>query len=127
MTRSLKQTFHTLVLLLIIVSLYPGSIFGYIFYGDINKQPHILSDVSSISLSHFCTYLFISFLGFYSYSLDKRFKFIFLYLLLLSLLLELLHLVIPQRAFEISDLIGNILGVLSAFMLILFFKFLKKQ
>ena len=32
--------------------------------------------------------------------------------ILLSILLELLHIIIPNRGFEVADLLGNILGVL---------------
>ena len=35
-----------------------------------------------------------------------------IYLFLLSIILELFHLIIPNRGFEWSDLFGNILGLL---------------
>ena len=39
-------------------------------------------------------------------------KFLISYLFLLSIILELFHFIIPNREFEISDLFGNILGVI---------------
>ena len=47
-----------------------------------------------------------------AYKNTKRIKFLILYLFLLSIILELFHLIIPNRAFEISDLFGNIAGVI---------------
>ena len=38
-------------------------------------------------------------------------KFLITYLFSLSIILELFHLIIPNRGFEWSDLFGNILGV----------------
>ena len=36
---------------------------------------------------------------------------IFIYLVLLSVILEILHIIIPDRSFEFSDLFGNLIGV----------------
>ena len=35
-----------------------------------------------------------------------------MYLVLLSMILEILHIIIPDRSFEFSDLFGNLIGVL---------------
>jgi len=43
--------------------------------------------------------------------------------LILSLVLELLHLIIPKRGFEFEDLLGNILGVLLSLILFKLFIF----
>ena len=37
---------------------------------------------------------------------------------ILSVILEALHLVVPNRSFQTSDLIGNILGVLLGYFLV---------
>ena len=42
----------------------------------------------------------------------KKIKFLITYLFLLSVILELFHLIISNRRFEISDLFGNIAGVI---------------
>ena len=39
-----KITFHTFNIGLILIYLYPGSIFGWLLYGDINKQPQLSLD-----------------------------------------------------------------------------------
>jgi len=49
---------------------------------------------------------------------EKKFTNSFLFLFALSFLLELLHFFIPNRAFEIHDLLANIGGVVSVFYLL---------
>ena len=51
---------------------------------------------------------------------------VFAYLFFLSIMLEVAHLLIPERNFEKSDLIGNILGVFIASMIVLIYKFWRK-
>ena len=119
----LRVLFHILILLLIILSLYPGSILGFIFYDNFQSQPQLTGDFLNISSNHFYTYVAISLLGFFSYLGDKKFKLVVIYLFLLSFILEILHLVIPERSFQISDLIGNILGVIVVYIAVLIYKF----
>tara|TARA_B100000795_G_C22625485_1_gene370536 strand:- start:305 stop:568 length:264 start_codon:yes stop_codon:yes gene_type:complete len=64
-----------------------------------------------ISSNHFYTFIILSILGIFTYQNTKKLKFLIIYLLLLSIILELLHIIIPVRIFEWKDLIGNILGV----------------
>ena len=122
----LKILFHILTLLLIILSLYPGSILGFLLYGDFRLQPQITKDFLYISSQHLYVYLFISLLGFLSYLRDRKFKLVVIYLFFLSIILEVSHLVISERSFQIPDLAGNILGVLIAYIVVLIYKFWKK-
>ena len=122
----LKILFHILVLLLIIFSLYPGSILGFLIHGDFELQPKFTKDFFNISSNHFYIYAIISFLGFFSYLRDNKFKLIVIYLFFLAVILELLQLLISERSFQISDLIGNILGVSVIYIFILIYKFWKK-
>ena len=41
---------------------------------------------------------------------------LFIYLICISIILEILHLIIPERGFELGDLFGNIIGVLISFL-----------
>ena len=122
----LRILFHILTLVLIVISLYPGSILGYLFYGDFRLQPQFTKDFLYISAEHFCAYLLVSAFGFFSYLKDKKFKLIIIYLFFLSFSLEIFHFIIPERNFAISDLLGNILGVLIAYMMVLIYKFWRK-
>ena len=117
----LKNSFYLLNVILIIFYISPCSIPGYLIYSDCNLQPNITKDFFLISSNHFYVFLFISLLGFLSFK-NKLVK-IFLYLLFISIVLELLHFVIPHRGYQLQDLLGNILGVLLSLILYKFFKF----
>jgi glycopeptide antibiotics resistance protein len=65
-----------------------------------------------ISSNHLYAFIILSLLGFFAYSNSNKFKFLIRYLFSLSIILELFHLIIPNRGFEWSDLFGNILGVI---------------
>ena len=122
----LKKLFHIFTLLLIILSLYPGSVLGFLFYGDTKLQPQITKDFLHISSQHLYVYLFVSVLGFFSYLRDRKFKLVVIYLFFLSIILEVAHLVISERSFQIDDLAGNILGVLIAYIIVLIYKFWRR-
>ena len=123
----LKKLFHIFTLLLIILSLYPGNIIGFLIYGNIRYEPQITKDFLYISSNQLYVYFLISVLGFFSYLRDKKFKLIVIYLFFLSIILEVAHLVIVERAFQIADLTGNILGVLIAYTIVVIYKLWRKQ
>ena len=106
-----KIIFHFFNIVVIFFYLFPGSIFGWILYDNLYKQPQLTKDFINISSNHFYTFLVLSIFGILSYSNHQNFDLLIKYLLLLSITLELFHLLIPQRSFEFSDLFGNILGV----------------
>ena len=113
----LIPAFHTTNLILIIFYLFPGSIFGCLFYDDCLIQPKISSDIVItsnffISSNHLYAFILLSVLGFFAYRNTKKIKFLIIYLFSLSIILELLHIIVPIRVFEWEDLIGNILGVM---------------
>ena len=120
-----KVLFHVTNIVLIILYLYPGSILGWLIYSNIQKQPQITSDYVFFSSNHIYAFLILSSLGLLSYY-SKNIKILFLYLFFISIFLELLHYVIPQRSFEYKDLFGNFLGVLIVFLLFNIYKFFKK-
>ncbi len=122
----LRILFHILILILIILSLYPGSILGFLLYGDFKLQPQITKNFSYISSQHLYVYLLVSALGFFSYLRDKKFNLVVIYLFFLSIILEVTHLVISERSYQIEDLTGNILGVLIAYTIVLIYKFWRK-
>ena len=116
----LKNSFYVLNIALIIFYLYPGSILGCLLYNDCYTQPQLTRNFL-VSSNHFYVFFILSVIGFLSFSKDL--KKISYYLILLSILLELLHIIIPNRGFEVADLLGNILGVLSSFILFKLFIF----
>tara|TARA_B110000438_G_scaffold237843_1_gene235377 strand:- start:97 stop:480 length:384 start_codon:yes stop_codon:yes gene_type:complete len=112
-----KIIFHFLNIILIFFYLFPGSILGWVFYSNLKIQPQLTDDFINISSNHFYTFFVVSITGIFSYLKHKKLNLLIKYLLLLSVILELFHLLIPQRSFELSDLFGNILGVMVAFII----------
>ena len=108
--------FHSINLILIIFYLYPGSIFGCYLYNNCYIQPQITKNFiffskHLISSNHVYVFIILSFFGILAYYGSNKVKFLITYLFSLSIILELFHLIIPNRGFEWSDLFGNILGV----------------
>ena len=118
MIKFLKFVFHISVLFLIIISLYPGSLLGYLLYGDLSQQPDIIKNPFGTTINHFIYYVYVSLLGFFLYLKNQIFQKLAYGLFILAVILEVLHFIIPNRSFQLGDLIGNILGVLVAFFVI---------
>ena len=105
-----KIVFYSINFSLIILYLFPGSLIGQVLYGSKKIQPQITPDFI-ISSNHFYVFVLISIIGFLTFIKVNQIKVLIVYLLLISLVLELLHLTIPQRTFQWSDLFGNLIGV----------------
>ena len=116
-----KSSFHLSNIILIIFYLYPASLLGCYLYDDCQFQPQLTRDLSYVSSNHFYSFIFISLIGLFSFK--KKIKVIMFYLVFLSIVLELTHLIIPYRAFELQDLFGNFLGVVLSYIL---FKIINK-
>ena len=127
MIKFLKSIFHTSILFLIIISLYPGSLLGYLFYGDWGQQPNLITNPFGTTINHFIFYVYVSLLGFFLYLRTKNFQKLVYGLFFLSAILELLHLIIPNRSFQLSDLSGNILGVIVAYSVVKIYLFFNKS
>jgi len=113
-----KIIFYTINISLIILYLFPGSIFGCIFLDNCRTQPQISPDFFKISSNHLYAFVIVSICGYLTFLKDKKIKYLIIYLILLAILLEICHLFIPQRSFQWSDLFGNLLGV----FVVIFFK-----
>ena len=125
----IKIIFHILNTIFVFLYVYPGSLLGFLIYKDISKQPRLSADffpsLFSISSNHVYVFLLLSSLGLISYF--KSLKIIILYLIFISISLELLHLFIPNRSFQFSDLFGNIVGVLVPIFILILFNFWRKK
>ena len=120
-----KLIFHIFNIIFIILYIYPGSIIGFIFYRDFNKQPQITPDFMTISSNHVYAFILFSTLGLLSYlNSQKR---LILYLFFISIFLELTHLFIPNRSFQFSDLFGNIIGLLISLLILIIINFWRKN
>ena len=115
-----KIIFYFANSILIILYIFPGSILGWLLYGDVGTQPQISPDFI-VSSNHVYAFSVLSILGYLSYK-SKKLKLVFIYLFFISIFLELSHLIIPNRGFEYSDLFGNIIGVLIIYIYFQFYK-----
>ena len=122
----MKFIFHTANILLIVFYLFPGSLVGYLLYNDYKTQPQLTPDFI-VSSNHVYVFTILSLLGFMTYTKDKAFKIIIAYLFFISIFLELAHIIIPERGFEVKDLGGNIFGVVVSLVIFLIFKLRKKN
>ena len=106
-----KIFFYVINLLLIVLYLFPGSLFGCVFFDNCKVQPQITSDFI-ISSNHFYAFGLVTILGYFTFLNSEKLKLVLYYLLVISVLLEVFHIVIPERSFQWSDLFGNLLGVI---------------
>ena len=105
-----KFIFYLSNFILLVLYLFPGSLLGCFLYNDCLLQPQITKDFL-ISTNHLYAFSLLSIIGLFTYKNSNKLNFLSLYLVLLSIILEILHIFIPVRSFEFSDLFGNLLGV----------------
>ena len=121
-----KILFNIINTIFIVLYVYPGSILGFLIYGEFHKQPQITQDFLSISSNHVYAFLLLSSVGLIAYYESNKIL-ILNYLILISIILEILHLLIPNRSFQYGDLFGNVVGVLMSILLFSIFNFWRKR
>ena len=114
----LKFIFYTSIIFLIILSLFPGSLLGFVFYQDWGRQPNLIENPFGQSINHFISYFYVSTLGLCLYLRSEKFQKLVYGLFFLAAILEILQFAVPRRAFQFYDLIGNFIGVLVAYFLV---------
>ena len=118
----LNFIFYISVLLLIIFSLFPGSLLGFFLYEDLGRQPILVENPYGAAINHFIYYFYVSMLGLCLYLRSNNFQKLVYSLFFLSIILEILQFVVPKRVFEINDVSANFIGVLVAYCLIKIYK-----
>ena len=118
-----KIFFHLINFIFLIFYLYPGSILGFLLYGNLSKQPQITPDFY-FSSNHVYAFIVLTLFGLISHINKKN---IIIYFLFISIFLELTHLVIPNRSFQFGDLFGNITGVLISVLILKTYNYLEKK
>ena len=108
---------------LLILYLFPGSLIGWLIWQDFSRQPDFIPNPIGTSINHALAFFYLSILSLFSYK--TSFKQTVIFLLVLSTVLELFHLIIPNRSFQSLDLFANLLGTLLAIVIIFFYKRLK--
>ena len=100
---------------------------GYLLYGDLGQQPDLIKNPFGTTINHFISYLYVSLLGLFIYLKKENFHKLVYVLFFLSLILEVLQFIVPNRSFQIADLMGNILGVSVAYSLVKIYLFFSKS
>ena len=113
----IKYLYYFSLILLFILYLFPGSLIGYLLYGDLGKQPNLVDNPIGTSINHLFCFMYLttlaSILNLKQNQIFTNFYFIFF----ISIILELMHNIIPNRAFELYDLFANVAGVLMVSLL----------
>ena len=123
--RLIRYLYYLSLVGLLILYLYPGSLLGYFFWGDFKKQPNFVPNPFGTSINHALAFFYLSIVGLISCIRESNFKQTIIFLLILSIVLELSHLIIPNRSFQSLDLFGNLIGTLLSIVIIFFYKRLK--
>ena len=117
--------YYLSLLVLFILYLFPGSLIGYFVYDDSSQQPNLVNNPIGTSINHLFFFIYLSILSFIIRFRNKKLINSFQFLFFISISLELLHCIIPNRAFQYYDLFANIAGVLFVYLLSYLF-FIKK-
>ena len=114
----LKYSYYFSLVILFILYLYPGSLIGYFLYGNFGEQPDLIPNPIGTSINHLISFICLSSLAFIMRVKEKKFINSFQFLFFTSILLEILHHFIPNRAFEYYDLFANFTGVILTYLFI---------
>ena len=108
----LEYIYYFSLVILFIIYLFPGSLIGYFLYGNLVQQPNLIPNPIGTSINHLIFFSYITILALIIRPKVKNVFTDYKIILFTSFILEILHFIIPNRAFEFYDLIANMLGVL---------------
>ena len=114
----LEYSYYFSLVSLFILYLFPGSLIGYFLYGNMAQQPDLIPNPIGTSINHLISFMCLSTLAFIVRVREKKFINSFQFFLIISVVLEILHHFIPNRAFEYYDLFANVIGVTFTYLLI---------
>lgn len=108
--------------LIIFFYLFPGDIVSYFIYGDLKsnlsltKNPlgskmHFIINTGGYSINHTLVFCYITAIGLITYFRDKFYVGL-IFFICISIILEVLHFIVPNRSFELIDVISNLIGVI---------------
>ena len=121
-----EHVYYFSLLVLLILYLFPGSLIGYLLYGNLGQQPNLISNPIGTSINHLIFFSYITILAMIVRTRVKNIFTNYRFILLVSCVLEIFHLKIPNRAFEFYDLIANFTGVVIILSLNSFIKWRKQ-
>ena len=121
----IELLYYFSLLVLFILYLYPGSLIGYFLYGNLGQQPNLIVNPIETSINHLIFFSYITILAITVRLGSKNNITNYKFILFISVILEISHLIIPNRAFELNDLIANITGVVIVILINNFTKWQK--
>ena len=121
--RIVRYIYYLSLISLLVLYLSPGSLIGLFLYGDFARQPDMIPNPLGTSINHALAFFYLSILGLLSYK--TSFNQTAIFLSVLSIVLELSHLIIPNRSFQSLDLFANLLGTLLAIVILFLYKSFK--
>ena len=120
-----EYIYYFSLLVLLILYLFPGSLIGYFLYGNLSQQPNLITNPIGTSINHLIFFSYITVLAIIIRLRTNNIFTNYVFILFISCLLEILHLIIPKRAFELNDLIANFTGVVIILLINSFIKWRK--
>ncbi len=118
----IRYLYYISFLGLLILYLFPGSLIGYFFYGDFTQQPNMIPNPLGTSINHALAFFYFSILGLIAFVETTKFKQNLIFIIGLAIILELFHLIIPNRSFQFIDLLSNLLGTFLAIVIVFFYR-----
>ena len=118
----IRYLYYISFLGLLILYLFPGSLIGYFFYGDFTQQPNMIPNPLGTSINHALAFFYFSILGLIAFIETTKFKQTLIFIIGLAIILELFHLIIPNRSFQFIDLLSNLLGTFLAIVIVFFYR-----
>jgi len=114
----LEYSYYFSLVSLFVLYLFPGSLIGYFLYGNLGQQPDLIKNPIGTSINHLVSFICLSSLAFIIRVRERKFINSFQFLFFTSILLEIFHYFIPNRAFEYYDLFANCIGIVLTYLLI---------
>ena len=108
----LEYFYYFSLIVLFVLYLFPGSLIGYLLYGDLSQQTNLINNPIGTSINHGIFFCWLTLLAFIIRTRVKHLLTNIYFIFSISILLEITHLIVPNRAFEYNDLIANLLGVI---------------
>ena len=116
------------LLVILLFYFFPGDIVSYFMQRSFDtnynstQNPvahsiHFLINTGGHPINHTLAFSYITAGGLLTYFKKKNFHVSIFFFIFLSIFLELTHLITPNRAFELNDLLSNISGVAITFFL----------
>ena len=118
----IRYLYYISFLGLLILYLFPGSLIGYFFYGDFTQQPNMIPNPLGTSINHVLAFFYFSILSLIAFIETTKFKQTLIFIIGLAIILELFHLIIPNRSFQFIDLLSNLLGTFLAIVIVFFYR-----